>query len=107
LPAMYYSFDVSLGVRFDPYVALYYPTEAAATLSAQSQAALATIQASTQIFSGIVTVMAVASYVWLGALAGLALKSIKPEYSTVKCIAISAVALAATVLLLVFLVGSI
>ena len=107
LPAMYYSFDVSLGVRFDPYVALYYPTEAAATLSAQSQAALATIQASTQIFSGIVTAMAVASYVWLGALAGLALKSIKPEYSTVKCIAISAVALAATLLLLVFLVGAI
>lgn len=107
LPAMYYPFDISLGVRFDPYVALYYPVEAAANLSAQSQAAVASIQASTMAFSSIVTVMAVASYVWLGALAGLALKSIKPDYSTVKCIAISAIALAATVLLLVFLVGAI
>lgn len=107
LPAVYYSFDASLGVRFDPYVALYYPIDAATTLPAQTQAALAAIQNSTAVFSDVVAVMAVVSYVWLGALAGLALKSIKPEYSTVKCIAISAVALAATVLLLVFLVGAI
>jgi hypothetical protein len=37
LPSVYYPFDVSLGVRFDPSVALYYPAEAAAALPMQAQ----------------------------------------------------------------------
>lgn len=106
MPTLYYSFDLSLGVRFDPTVALYYPTEAAITLSAQSQALLASINSQTALFHGIVTVMGVISYVWLGALAAFSLKAAKPEFSTVKCLAIAAIGLVITVLLLLFLVGS-
>ncbi len=106
MPTIYYSFDLSLGVRFDPTVAVYYPPDAAVTLSAQSQALLATINSQTELFHGIITVMGAISYVWLGGLAALGLKSAKPEFSTVKCLAIAAVGLVITVLLLLFLVGS-
>ncbi len=47
LPTVYYPFDLSLGVRFDPYAALYYPTEALKTLSAISQAIFNNIDAAT------------------------------------------------------------
>jgi hypothetical protein len=103
LPTVYYSFDLSLGVRFDPTIALYYPTDAAATLSAQSQALLAIINSQTAIYHGIVTAMGAISYIWLGGLTGFTLKELKPEFSTVKCFAIAAIGLVITVLLLLFL----
>jgi hypothetical protein len=106
LPTVNYSFDLSLGVRFDPTVALYYPPDAAATLSAQSQALLATINSQTAIYHGIVTAMGAISYIWLGGLAGFTIKALKPEFSTVKSFGIAAVGLVITVLLLLFLVGS-
>jgi hypothetical protein len=106
MPTVYYSYDLSLGVRFDPTVALYYPPDAATTLSAQSQALLTSINSATSLFHGIVTVMGAISYVWLGALAAFSLKALKPEFSTVKCLAIAAIGLVITVLLLLFLVGS-
>jgi hypothetical protein len=106
MPTIYYSFDLSLGVRFDPTVALYFPPEAAVTLSAQSQAMLASINSQTALFHGIVTFIGGISYVWLGGLAAFSLKAAKPEFSTAKCLAIAAVGLVITVLLLLFLVGS-
>jgi MFS-type transporter involved in bile tolerance (Atg22 family) len=47
------------------------------------------------------------SYVWLGALGAFVIGALKPEFSTVKRIAISAISLAIVVLLLIFLVGSV
>jgi hypothetical protein len=106
-PMIYYPFDLSLGVRFDPFVALYYPAEAISALPIQSQVIFHTIDAATSIFRTIVAAIAVISYAWVGALAAIALKNLKPEFSTVKCLVISAVSLVITVLLLVFLVGAI
>ena len=34
MPNVYYPFDLSLGIRFDPYAALYYPAEALRSLPA-------------------------------------------------------------------------
>lgn len=107
LPTSYYPFDLSLGVRFDPFVALYYPADAVVTLPAQSQAMFATINAATEVFRAIIPVIAIISYVWLAALASFALKAAKPEFSFAKCIAIASVGLTITVLLLVFFIGAI
>ena len=107
LPTIYYPFDLSLGVRFDPYVTLYYPVEAINALPIQAQANVATISAATNIFRTIVAAIAVIAYAWIGALSATALKTLKPDFSTAKCIAISAISLAITILLLLFLVGAI
>jgi len=45
------------------------------------------------------------SYVWLGALGTVVVGTLKPEFSMLKRVAISAVSVAVTVLLLLLLVG--
>jgi hypothetical protein len=107
LPAVYYPFDLSLGVRFDPYAALYYPAEALATLPVQSQVIFSSIDAATLPFRTIVSGMFIVSYVWLGAVGAMVIGALKPEFSMVKRIALSAVSLAAVILLLFLLVGSV
>jgi hypothetical protein len=101
----YYPFDLSMGVRFDQFAALYFPPEAVNPLFALSQSAFQTINSSNAIFSGIVSVMAFVSYIWLGAMSVIVLGELKPEFSLLKRIAFSAVSLAITILLLLFLVG--
>jgi len=86
-------------------VTLYYPAEAFSTLSMQAQSSVTAIAASTTIFRYIVTTMFVVSYVWLGVLGGLIIKTLKPEFTTVKCIAFSAVSVAVTLLALWLLIG--
>jgi len=107
MPTIYYPFDLSLGVRFDPYAALYFPPEALSTLPAASQAIFHNIDSSTLIFRTVVSGMFAVSYVWLGVLGSFVIGALKPEFSTVKRIAISAISLAIVVLLLIFLVGSV
>jgi len=107
LPAVYYPFDLSLGVRFDPYAALYYPAEALRTIPIQSQAIFSSIDAATLPFRTIVSGMFVVSYVWLGAVGTMVIGALKPEFSMVKRIALSAVSLAIVILLLIFLVGAV
>ena len=107
LPAVYYPFDLSLGVRFDPYAALYFPPEALGTLPAMSHTIFNNIDAAILPFRTIVSGMFLVSYVWLGGVVALALGALKPEFSMIKRIAISALSLVIVVLLLIFLVGAV
>ena len=107
LPPTYYPYDVSLGARFDPYGALYFPPEAAMALTAQAQSVFHTIDAATVPFRTIVSSMFVVSYVWFGAVATMAIGALKPEYSPIKRIAMSAVAIIIVIFLLILLVGAI
>ena len=49
--------------------------------------------------------MFIVSYVWLGAVGTIIVGALKPEFSMIKRIVISAVSIAIVVLLLLFLVG--
>ncbi len=107
LPTVYYPYDLSLGARFDPYAALYYPADALGTLPAMSHTIFNNIDSATQAFRDIVSGMFIISYVWLGAVVTFAIGELKPEFSTIKKIALSAGSLAIVILLLIFLVGAI
>jgi len=130
MPTVYYPFDVSFGTLFDPLGALYYPANAVSALIPQSQASIAAIDASLGVFRGIITVMFVASYVWLIALGAFVIKAIKAQpviiqpteptqtpivindskglnqdLSTIKCLLISAMSVGITLLVLWFILG--
>jgi hypothetical protein len=107
LPTIYYPFDLSLGARFDYFAALYYPADALGTLPAASHAIFNSIDSSTLAFRDIVAGMFIVSYVWLGTVVTIGIGELKPEFSTIKKIAISAGSIAIVILLLLFLVGSI
>ncbi len=104
-PVAYYPFDLSLGVRFDTYGTVYYPSEAKGVLSAQSQAAFHTIDAMTGALRFVTSSVFVVAYVWLGALGTIIVGTLKPEFTMMKRIVISAVSIAVTLLLLILLVG--
>ena len=105
LPTLYYPFDISLGVRFDAYGAIFYPPQAVSALSVQSQAISNSINSATANFRFITSAIFIVAYIWLGALCTIIVGTLKPEFSLTKRIAISAVSIAATVLLLLLLVG--
>ena len=105
LPTLYYPFDLSLGVRFDSYGAIYYPSQAVGALSAQSQAIFNSINSATANFRFVTSAMFVVAYVWLGALCTIIVGTLKPEFSMIKRIVISAVSIGVTILLLLLLVG--
>jgi hypothetical protein len=107
MPTVYYPYDLSLGARFDPFAALYYPADALGTLPAATHAIFNSIDASTMAFRDIVSGMFIVSYVWLGAVVAIAIGELKPEFSNIKKIAISAGSIAIVILLLIFLVGAI
>jgi hypothetical protein len=107
LPTVYYPYDISLGVRFDPYAALYFPSDALGTLPAMSHTIFNNIDAATLPFRTIVSSMFLVSYVWLGAVGAMVIGALKPEFSLFKRIAISGVSLVIVILLLIFLVGAI
>ena len=107
LPTVYYPYDLSLGARFDPFASLYYPSDALGTLPAMSHTIFNNIDSATLAFRDIVSGMFIVSYVWLGAVVAFALGALKPEFSTIKKIALSAGSIAIVILLLVFLVGAI
>jgi hypothetical protein len=107
LPTVYYPFDLSLGVRFDPYAALYFPPEALGSLPAISHTIFNNIDTVTLPFRTIVSGMFLVSYVWLGAVGSMVIGALKPEFSMMKRIALSAISLVIVVVLLIFLVGSV
>ncbi|HLN88602.1 MAG TPA: hypothetical protein VK253_00895 [Candidatus Binatia bacterium] len=107
MPTIYYPYDLSLGLRFDPYAALYYPVEALRSLPAASVTIFNSINSATYAFRTIVTAMFVVSYVWLGAVGTMVIGALRPEFSLIKRITISAVSLGVVILVLIFLVGSI
>jgi hypothetical protein len=105
LPTVYYPFDVSLGVRFDTFGALYFPSEALNYLTVPSQVAANNIATSIAAFRDIVTAMFAVAYIWLGALGAIIVGTLKPEFSMTKRVVISAVSVGVTLLLLLLLVG--
>ena len=105
LPIVYYPYDLSLGVSSNPFGALYFPSGAVSTLSTSSQAAFNAINSATAGFMDVTTAMFLISYVWLGALCTIIVGQLKPEFSMMKRIVISAVSVGVTILLLALLVG--
>jgi hypothetical protein len=105
LPAVYYPFDLSLGVRFDAFGSLFYPAEALGTLSVQSQAIFSSIDSLTSAFRLVTSGIFYVAYVWLGALCTIIVGTLKPEFSMSKRIIISGVSIAVAILLLLLLVG--
>ena len=105
LPTLYYPYDVSLGVRFDTYGALFYPPQAASALTAQSQAIFNSINSATANFRFATSAIFVVAYVWVGALCTIIIGTLKPELSLIKRVLISAVSIGITILLLLLLVG--
>ncbi len=104
MPTVSYPYDASLGVVYDSFAALYYPSTIGA-LTSQSITAIANIEASLTVFRGILTAMFFVSYIWLGALTGLAIKELKPELSSMKCITVAAVGVGVTILALWLFIG--
>ena len=72
-----------------------------------SQAIFNNIDSATLAFRTIVSGMFIVSYVWLGAVGAMVIGALKPEFSIIKRIALSAVSLAIVILLLIFLVGAV
>ena len=104
-PVVYYPYDISLGVRFDAYGTVFYPSEAVHVLTAQSQAAFSNINALTSGLRFVTSAMFIVSYVWLGALGTIIVGTLQPEFSMIKRLIISGVSIGVTLLLLLLLVG--
>jgi hypothetical protein len=107
LGTVYYPFDLSLGVTFDPFKTLYYPIEALHTLPVASQAIFHNIDSVTYIFRTTVLAAFVVFYVWLGVLGTMVIGALKPEFSMVKRIAISTVSLGIVILVLWVFIGAV
>lgn len=104
LPTLYYPYELWTGIGLTPYGALTYPAQAVGTLSLETQAAYSAIVASADAFNFVSQILFVISYVWLGALIAMMLGEVKPEFSLLKRISISGVAVGVTILVLIFLV---
>jgi len=104
LPALYYPYELWTGIGFTPFGVLSYPSQAVSILPIDAQNAYATMEAASAVFKYISLGIFAVSYVWLGALMTISLGELKPEYSMLKRIAISGVAIGVTILVLIFLV---
>ena len=104
LPVVYYPFDLSGGVGFTPYGTLAYPPQYIGITFADTQAAFSNIEALTSTFRAINVGSTALAYVWLGALVAIILGTLKPEFSLTKRLALSALAIGITILVLIFLV---
>jgi hypothetical protein len=104
LPSLYFPYDAAFAVSYDTFGALYYPSQLALPV-ASSAAAMSNIAASMAAFRTILTAMFIVSYVWLGALLGIAVKEMKPEFSTTKCLMIAALSVAVTIIVLWLFIG--
>lgn len=104
LPDLFFPYDAALGVVYDPFGSLYYPTQFALPV-ATSATAMSNITAAMAAFKTVITAMFVVSYVWMGALIGIAVKEMKPEFTTTKCLMVAALSVAVTVLVLWLFIG--
>jgi hypothetical protein len=104
LPDLFFPYDAALGVVYDPFGSLYYPTQFALPV-ATSATAMSNITAAMAAFKTVITAMFVVSYVWMGALIGIVVKEMKPEFTTTKCLMVAALSVAVTVLVLWLFIG--
>jgi hypothetical protein len=103
LPQVYYSWDLSTGLSFSQYGVIAFPPQATAILSAESLALFNSVEAATASYRAICFFLFGASYVWLGILCTFIVGAVKPELSMPKRILAAAVAIIATVMVLIFL----
>lgn len=104
LPAVYYPFDLSIGIGFNPYGLISYPSQIIGMSLAESQATFNNIAAATAIFGSINLATFVVAYVWLGGLCTIILGTLRPDFSLLKRIALSAIPIGITILVLIFLI---
>ena len=104
LPNLYFPYDAALGTIYDTFGSLYYPSQYILPVAA-SAAQMSSLTASMATFKAILTGMFIVSYVWLGGLMGIAIKEMKPEFSTTKCLMIAAISVAVTILILWLFIG--
>ena len=104
LPALYYPYDVTLGVRFSVFGATTY-AGSANSLTSQSQNILKSINTATVGFGGVVLVLFAISYLWLIGLCTIMIGTLKPEFSVIKRFTIALVSVGVMLLLLLLLVG--
>lgn len=105
MPGVFYPYDVALGLGYNNFMTVSYPLGTIGNLTAQSASNLANINTSLETFRGIITGMFAVSYVWLGGLCTLALKELKPEFSTIKCLSIAALSIGVTIITLWLFIG--
>jgi hypothetical protein len=105
LPAVFYPYDVALGLGYNSFMTVAYPAGTIGNLTAQSATMLASIDASLATFRAITSAIFVISYIWLGGLVTFAIKAAKPETSTVKCLSVAAAAVGVTILTLWLFIG--
>jgi hypothetical protein len=104
LPALYYPYDVTLGVRFNFLGATTY-SGVASSLTTQSQTVLKSINAATAGFGEVVLLLFAISYLWLVALCTTMIGTIKPEFSITKRFAVAVLSVGVMLLLVLLLVG--
>ena len=104
LPAVYYPFDLSGGVGFTPYGTLAFPPQFIGLAFADTQTAFHTAESLTAEFRAINIGTLALGYVWLGALCAIILGEVRPEFSLMKRLALSAIAIGITIAVLIFLV---
>lgn len=104
LPDLYYPYDAALGVIYDQFGSLNFPAAVHIPV-AESAAVMANIATSIAPYKTILTVLFIASYVWLAALATVIVKELKPEFTLFKCVAIAALSVAVTILVLLLFIG--
>jgi hypothetical protein len=105
MPTIYLPVDITPGTIANPLGVLYYPTEAISHLMVSAQAAANSANAATSTLGTVALVTFVISYVWLGALGSIIVGTIKPEFSMLKRIVISAASVAITIVILYFVLS--
>jgi hypothetical protein len=107
LPEVYYPFDLGIGLSYTPYGAITSSSQAIGMAFVESQIVFYHIETVTAVFRSITFATLILSYVWLGALCALILEVMKPEFSLMKRIAISAVAIGITIAVLLFFIAGV
>jgi hypothetical protein len=105
MPTLYLPVDITPGTIANPLGVLFYPTEAISHLMVSAQVAANAVNAATSNLGIVALVTFVISYVWLGALCSIIVGTLKPEFSMLKRIAISASSVAITVVILYFVLS--
>lgn len=105
MPTIYLPVDITPGTIANPLGVLYYPVEAISHLMVSAQAAANTANAATSTLGIVALATLVISYVWLGTLGTIIVGTIKPEFSILKRIAISASSVAITIVILYFVLS--
>jgi hypothetical protein len=103
LPQIYYPYDLSVGLAFNPYGTVAFPMQATDTLTPEALAAFNNIEALTATFRAASLFLFGVCYAWFGILCVFIVDAIKPELTLPKKILAASVAVIITLIVLIFL----